>query len=59
MNKFNFDIVDTNGACYLSIESGLTVLTKEEYAEKFVVPLLPSLAKYHRVDKLLYHGETL
>ena len=35
MNKFNFDIVDTNGACYLSIESGLTVLTEEEYAEKY------------------------
>jgi hypothetical protein len=59
MNKYNFDIVDTNGAYYLSIVSSFTVLTEEEYAEKFVVPLLPSLAKYHGVDKLLYDGETL
>jgi len=59
MNKYNFDIVDTNGTCYLSIESGFTVLNEEEYAEKFVVPMLPSLAEYHRVEKLFYDGEML
>tara|TARA_R100001460_G_scaffold87741_1_gene129199 strand:+ start:94 stop:261 length:168 start_codon:yes stop_codon:yes gene_type:complete len=54
MNKFNYDIVDENGVCYLSVESSFTNLTKDEYAKKFIVPLLSSLAEYHKVDKLLY-----
>jgi hypothetical protein len=54
MDKYEYVIVDENGYSLMEIISSFTNLDMYDYAEKYIKPLLPAIAKSEGIDRAFY-----
>ncbi len=58
MEKYIYELCDSNGYAVLDIESGFTNLSYDAYFQKHIVPMLPALSTSHGTRVYLAKGAT-